>query len=126
MNESSLTRDLVKQLKTVGWFFKHHSSEMGVAGIPDVLGCIQGRFVALEVKVLRGSRLGYTRHQQIKLDEINEAGGLGLGITVDMKRPPTCRWALDTEYNGQANGLEFVSLPELVGGIAKLVSRPEP
>jgi len=97
---------------------------MGAQGIPDVMGCITSRFVAIEVKVKRGRRLAYTRHQQIKLDEINEAGGLAVGVAIDIKRPPQQRWALDTEYSGQTGELTFGGLPELVEGIARLANHP--
>ena len=121
MNESSETAKLVKELRKHGWFFKHTATEMGARGIPDVLGCIRGRFVGIEVKVKKGNLLAYTRHQQIKLDEIREAGGLAIGVAVDIKRPPANRWALDTGYSGQTNKLTFISLPGLVEGITELV-----
>ncbi len=49
MNESLLQRKLLKALKEYGWFYK--ASDRFRAGIPDVIGCVQGRFVALELKV---------------------------------------------------------------------------
>ncbi len=33
------------------WWFKVHGGPFQPAGIPDLLGCVAGRFVALEVKM---------------------------------------------------------------------------
>jgi hypothetical protein len=49
MNESQLQTKLLKGLKKHGWFYK--ASDRFRAGIPDVIGCYQGRFAALELKV---------------------------------------------------------------------------
>jgi len=49
MLESQLQTKILKELKKVGWFYK--ASDRFRAGIPDVIGCIKGTFVALELKV---------------------------------------------------------------------------
>lgn len=36
------------------WHFKHWGGGFGKAGIPDILGCINGRFIAIEVKASDG------------------------------------------------------------------------
>ena len=49
MRESQLQSKLLKELHTVGWFYK--ASDRFRAGIPDIIGCYKGRFVGLELKV---------------------------------------------------------------------------
>lgn len=50
--ESRLQRKIVEVLKTEvgGWWTKIHGGPFQVSGIPDLLGCVDGRFIALEVK----------------------------------------------------------------------------
>ena len=50
--ESRLQRKIVEILKTEvgGWWTKVHGGPYQVSGIPDLLGCVNGRFISLEVK----------------------------------------------------------------------------
>jgi hypothetical protein len=61
------------------WVVKTHGSPH-LAGIPDLLVCYMGRFIALEVKrpETRGT---VTRRQQHFLDEIEKAGGWSAVVT---------------------------------------------
>lgn len=36
------------------FYYKHHASRYGKAGIPDIIACINGRFVGIEVKASKG------------------------------------------------------------------------
>lgn len=67
-----------KRLKTIPnlWFFK--ASERTLAGIPDFVLCVNGMFVALELK--RDSKAKATRLQEFTLENINKAGGLGVVV----------------------------------------------
>ncbi|MBY6918158.1 VRR-NUC domain-containing protein [Clostridium botulinum] len=59
----------------VGWFFKHWAGPYSVAGIPDIICCIKGRFVGLEVK----AEGGHPSPLQLRtVDLINESGGVAL------------------------------------------------
>lgn len=52
-NETALGREIVKAVLTEypgTWFLKVHGSPYQPVGVPDLLFCIRGRFVALEVK----------------------------------------------------------------------------
>lgn len=55
-----------------GWWFKSHGGPFQVAGLPDIIGCYEGRFVAIEVKIpgKKPSKL-----QELVMGAINEAGG---------------------------------------------------
>ena len=55
------------------WLMKVHGGAFQAAGVPDIIGCIDGRFVALEVKV-PGAKP--TRLQELILSRIEAAGGL--------------------------------------------------
>jgi hypothetical protein len=50
--ESMLQRRIKKELKSAigGWWIKIHGGPFQEAGIPDLLGCVDGKFFALEVK----------------------------------------------------------------------------
>jgi Holliday junction resolvase len=51
-------------------------SGYGVKGIPDMLCCINGKFVAIEVKSKPGMQP--TKLQQKRLEEITKAGGFAI------------------------------------------------
>lgn len=56
MKEADIVRAILKYLKTVPDCFawKEHGGMYGTAGIPDIICCIGGRFVAFEVKTETG------------------------------------------------------------------------
>ena len=63
--------DLKKIFGNTAW--SENIQQVGINGTPDRLCCINGRFVALELKVATGSP---SMSQRIKLAEIRKAGGL--------------------------------------------------
>lgn len=70
-----------KHLKQIPglWFFK--ASERTLAGIPDFIICVNGIFVALELK--RDDKSKATKLQEYTLEQINKVGGLGLVVRPD-------------------------------------------
>lgn len=62
--------------------WKIHGGAMQRAGIPDLIGCIHGHFIAIEVKHPDAKR-GLTRLQESTLEAIQRAGGLAYGPVVD-------------------------------------------
>ena len=68
-------RKALKQLERV-WFFK--ASERSLAGSPDFILCVNGMFVALELK--RDEKAKASRLQAHTLQEINESGGIGVVV----------------------------------------------
>ncbi|NFL43189.1 VRR-NUC domain-containing protein [Clostridium botulinum] len=59
----------------VGWFFKHWAGPYSVAGIPDIICCIKGRFVGLEIK----AEGGHPSALQLRtVDLINASGGVAI------------------------------------------------
>ena len=47
---------------------------MGEKGISDIIGCYQGRFIAIEIKSPKGI---VSPGQRAFLDKVNDAGGRG-------------------------------------------------
>jgi hypothetical protein len=65
----------LKELFPDAWFFK--SSERSLRGIPDIIGVIRGRFVALELKV------GHNKPDALQtyvLNRIKKAGGYAKAV----------------------------------------------
>lgn len=54
------------------WFFFPASNGFGRAGIPDIIICYRGRFIAPELKVHPNTA---SKYQQREIDGINAAGG---------------------------------------------------
>lgn len=73
---AAILRLLKKRPRCFAW--KTHGGMYGTAGIPDIIACVDGRFVALEVKQPGGKP---TRLQEITLGKIREAGGIAAVVT---------------------------------------------
>lgn len=76
MLESQAQTKLIKQLKEYGFFYK--ASDRFRAGIPDILGCVSGRFIAIEMKINYNSP---TPLQIYTLAEIAKNGGFACTVT---------------------------------------------
>ncbi|MFX4263106.1 VRR-NUC domain-containing protein [Pelotomaculum propionicicum] len=74
MAEKEITNAILHYLKTVPTCFawKTHGGIYGTAGIPDIICCIGGRFVAFEVKTPSGK---LTKLQEITIQRIRKAKG---------------------------------------------------
>lgn len=60
-----------------GWARKIHADAYQGAGIPDVIACIQGRFIAFETKK---SQCIPTRIQRATMAEISRSGGVACPV----------------------------------------------
>jgi len=67
---AAIMRLLRKTPRCFCW--KEHGGMYGTAGIPDIIACVDGRFVAFEVKTETG-RL--SKLQEVTLGRIRAAGG---------------------------------------------------
>lgn len=74
MKESDIVRAILKYLKTVSNCFcwKEHGGMYGTAGIPDIICCYCGKFVAFEVKTEKGKT---TALQDSVINKIQKCGG---------------------------------------------------
>ena len=74
MLEKDIVAKIRNYLKTVPncFFWKEHGGQYGTAGIPDIIVCHRGRFIALEAKVGKNTP---TKLQAATIDKIRQAGG---------------------------------------------------
>ena len=74
MKENDIVKAILKYLKTVPHCFswKEHGGMYGTAGIPDIICCYHGRFIAFEVKTPKGKT---TALQDATIKKIISCGG---------------------------------------------------
>ena len=74
MKEATLIQNIRKYLATLPecFYWKEHGGQYGTAGIPDIIACYKGRFVALEAKAGKNKP---TKLQAATIDKIRQAGG---------------------------------------------------
>lgn len=79
MKESEIVAKIQAYLKTVKdlFFWKEHGGIYGTAGIPDLICCYRGRFIAFEVKTQKND---LTVLQGVTLQRIIKAGGYALTV----------------------------------------------
>ncbi|MDD5354674.1 MAG: VRR-NUC domain-containing protein [bacterium] len=81
MLESAIKKKILKKLRgdyPQGWWVKIHGGPQQERGIPDIIGCLKGKFYAFEVKQPGKAA---TLYQQIQLDRISDAGGSARVVT---------------------------------------------
>lgn len=81
--ESRLQSKIQKELGKAfpgSFFYKTHGNPYQRAGIPDIIGCVNGCFIGVEVK-LPGKENTLTELQKDSIKRINKAGGLAFMST---------------------------------------------
>jgi hypothetical protein len=75
MKESEIITAIKAYLKTVPdcFYWKEHGGVYSQSGIPDLIVCLKGRFIAFEVKTEKGK---VSALQEITLRRIRKAGGI--------------------------------------------------
>ena len=75
MSEKGIVTKVLRYLRTVPGCFcwKEHGGMYGTAGIPDIIACVNGRFVAFEVKTASGKA---TKLQEATIKKILNVGGV--------------------------------------------------
>lgn len=75
MRENAIVKAILGYLRGLDRVFcwKEHGGQYGTAGVPDIICCCEGKFVALEVKV-PGNKP--TELQKRTLEAIEAAGGV--------------------------------------------------
>lgn len=80
--ETKLTTKIINHLNTYKRRWVYKTSDRFSFGIPDILACIDGRFVALEVKKEENEEQAYKNHkarfrlQKQIINLIRKAGGI--------------------------------------------------
>lgn len=77
MKEKDFKNKVIDYLKSQPntWYFKVWGGGFQKAGIPDLICCINGIFVAIELKADNGKP---TEIQKLNIKNINAAGGIGI------------------------------------------------
>lgn len=76
--EKKIKQRVVAQLKALGaYYFYPVTGGYGSSGVPDVVCCLNGRFVGIECKAGKGKT---TALQDKNLSEIRAAGGVALVV----------------------------------------------
>ena len=80
MTEKNITAAIMRYLKTVPNCFawKEHGGMYGTAGLPDIIVCYHGRFIAFEVKTESGK---LTKLQESMITKIRAAKGKACKVT---------------------------------------------
>jgi len=91
MTESQATTAILRKLKEYGHFWK--ASDRYVAGIPDIVGCVAGRFCGVEMKIDYNSPTPLQVHTLCK---IIKCGGYAGVVTYSNKSKGW--WLRGTEY----------------------------
>jgi Holliday junction resolvase len=74
--EKNFENKIKKFLKDRGcWYVKYFANRNTRAGVPDILACVNGRFVAIEVKAENGKP---TELQKWNVEQIKKSGGIAL------------------------------------------------
>jgi Holliday junction resolvase len=76
--EKKVKETVKKTLDSMGiWHFSPYQAGMGRAGIPDIIACYKGMFVAIECKAGKNTT---TALQEREIDAIRRAKGLAFVI----------------------------------------------
>lgn len=72
--EKHIENQIKRYLDRLGvWYMKVHGSMYQKSGVPDILVCVNGRFVGIEVKRPGGI---VSPLQQLNIDDIHKSGGV--------------------------------------------------
>ena len=78
MREKTIENSIKKYLKDNNiYYFKVHGGYYGVSGIPDIIVCYKGRFVALEIKNEKGKT---SKMQDMHIENIRKSGGIAFVV----------------------------------------------
>jgi hypothetical protein len=92
-NEAGLVAQIGKRIHKDypdSWVMKVHGGPFQMAGVPDLLVCVDGYLIGLEVKFVRPgessdhARLRATAQQRHQIRSINRAGGVA-GVVVSVE-----------------------------------------
>ena len=74
--EKQFENKITKYLESKGcWYVKYFANSFTKSGIPDILACVNGYFVAIEVKASNGKP---SELQYFHRDKIRAAGGISI------------------------------------------------
>lgn len=75
-SEKTFENKIKLYLKSIGaYFIKTHGDRFSKVGTPDILACVNGHFVAVEVKAEKGKP---SELQLYHIEQIKKSGGYGI------------------------------------------------
>ena len=77
MTEQQMQKAIIKLLETEYNAYVVKVERASKAGVPDLLACVEGKFIAIEVKLPK-TKNNVSALQQYNLDKVEEAGGFSL------------------------------------------------
>ena len=77
-SEQALHKRVVRDLKRLGCYY-HKAMAVSIRGIPDIICCVNGRFIALELK--RDEKSMATELQKYAIQKIADSRGIALIVT---------------------------------------------
>ena len=92
--EAKVKKKITAYLRAEGiWYCMPNAGPYGQHGIPDILSCVDGKFLAIEVKA-PGKETNVSANQERQLNSIAESNGVGIvassleqvAVTVEMMR----------------------------------------
>jgi hypothetical protein len=100
MLEKNIPNAILKHLKTLPDCFawKEHGGQYGTAGLPDIICCFRGRFIAFEVKTETGK---LSKLQEITLQKINAAKGNAYKVTSLQEVKKILSELMEDNYDGE-------------------------
>ena len=76
--EKLFENKIKQELKRRGiWFVKYFANRNTISGVPDLLCCVNGHFVAFEVKAEKGR---VSKLQEYQMLEIGKSGGIAVAV----------------------------------------------
>jgi Holliday junction resolvase len=76
--ETKVKRKVTAQLKALGaYYFYPVTGGYGASGVPDIIGCYQGKFFGIECKAGKNKPTELQKHH---LEKIAEAGGFSVVV----------------------------------------------
>ena len=99
--ESKLVDKILRKLRKrrKSYWVKLHGGMFQTVGLPDIVGCYKGKFVAIEVKV-PGKENTLTKRQRLILKRIADAGGRAGMATNEKEALLICQGKVKNWYGG--------------------------
>lgn len=74
--EKTFENKVKKYLKEKNiWHVKYFANTFTKVGVPDILACVNGKFLAIELKAEKGK---VSELQEYNIDKIKESGGIAI------------------------------------------------
>lgn len=107
--EKNFENKIKKHLQSLGiWYVKYFANRMTKVGVPDILACVNGYFVAIEVKAQNGRPAPLQIHNR---DAIRHSGGIAIIVYPDqwedfklliddlLERPDHLQWSEQDHFD---------------------------